>query len=136
MNGDAEFIGDDCYRLTEAINTQNGTVWYAEQLDLNDPFDFSFTMNFGTNDSQGADGIVFVLQTVGTGAIGESGGGIGFLGFNPSFGVEFDTWTNGDFGDLIADHIAMISNGDVNHNGLNAITSPIQASGGSINIED
>lgn len=136
LNGDAQFVGDDCYLLTEAISTQNGTVWYADQIDLSEPFDLEFTMNFGTNDQNGADGIVFVLQTVGTSAIGESGGGIGFGGFDPSFGVEFDTWQNGENADLAADHIGMISNGDVSHISGNAISGPVQAAVFNANIED
>ena len=136
LNGDAQYVGDDCYLLTESLPTQNGTVWYADQINLAEPFDLEFTMNFGTNNDNGADGIVFVLQTVGTSAIGESGGGIGFGGFDPSFGVEFDTWQNGENGDLLADHIAMISNGDVSHVSVNAIAGPVQAAVFSANIED
>ncbi|MGB0424015.1 MAG: L-type lectin-domain containing protein, partial [Flavobacteriales bacterium] len=136
LNGDATFLGDDCYLLTPAVNTQNGTVWYGDQLDLNEPFNIQFTMNFGSNDDNGADGIVFVLQTVGVTAIGESGGGIGYLGFDPSFGIEFDTWFNGDYGDPFYDHIAMVSNGVVDHNAPSNIAGPVQASGGDINIED
>lgn len=136
LQGTATFMGNDCYRLTQATTTQNGAVWYAEQIDLTQPFDIEFLMNFGTIDAQGADGICFVLQTVGTNALGQSGGGLGFLGFSPAFAVEFDTFQNGDFGDPFYDHIGMVSNGSVNHNGGDAIAGPVQASANSINIED
>lgn len=101
LNGNATVTGEDCYQLTPAINTQTGSVWYADQVDLSQPLDLQFLLNLGTDDSGGADGICFVLQTVGTNAIGESGGGLGFLGadFQPAFAVEFDTWQNGDYGD-------------------------------------
>lgn len=136
LQGDATFLGDDCYRLTPALNNQNGAVWYADQIDLTQSFDLEFLMNFGTNIEDGADGICFVLQTVGTNALGQSGGGLGFLGFAPAFGVEFDTWQNTQYGDPWYDHIGMISNGDVSHISGNSIAGPVQASATSTNIED
>lgn len=136
LNGSAQAVGDICYQLTAAVNTQNGTVWYANPLDLTQPFDLQFTMNFGTNDANGADGMVFVLQTAGTNAIGESGGGIGFNGFDPSFGVEFDTWQNNKYGDPFGDHIAFVSNGFVSHNAPTALGGPVLATANGSNIED
>ncbi|MGF1565500.1 MAG: gliding motility-associated C-terminal domain-containing protein [Flavobacteriales bacterium] len=136
LQGSAQALGDDCYRLTPAINTQTGAVWYADQLNLNEAFSIEFQMNLGTVDANGADGICFILQTVGTTAIGQSGGGLGFLGFAPAFGIEFDTWQNGEFGDPFFDHIAMISDGDVSHVSANSIAGPVQASASSANIED
>lgn len=138
LNGDAVVTGQDCYQLTPAINTQNGSVWYADQVDLNQPLDLQFILNLGSDDSNGADGICFVMQTVGTDALGESGGGLGFLGpdFQPAFAVEFDTWQNGDYGDPAGDHIAMVSNGSVDHNASTAIAGPVQADLFDSNIED
>jgi hypothetical protein len=107
LNGSAIALGDDCYQLTPALNTQNGTVWYSDQIDLTQPFDLLFYMNYGSIDDNGADGICFVLQTVGTNAIGESGGGMGYLNFGTSLGIEFDTWQNGESGDLVQDHMAI-----------------------------
>lgn len=136
LNGSAEFIGGDCYQLTPDLGTQNGTVWYGEQLDLTLPFDIQFRMNFGSTDANGADGICFVLHTQGTSAIGVSGGGMGYLNFGTSLGIEFDTWQNGDYADPFFDHIAIQKNGDINHNGINNIAGPIQADPFSENIED
>ena len=62
LNGSAGVTGEDCYQLTPAINTQTGSVWYADQVDLSLPLDLQFLLNLGTNDSGGADGICFVLQ--------------------------------------------------------------------------
>lgn len=142
LNGDASFSGGNCYTITSAINWQNGTVWYANQLDLSQPFDIEFSMNFGTNDGSGADGMVFVLQTVGTSAIGASGGGMGFEGFNPSFGIEFDTFENSAnngspaVADISADHMAFLRNGNIEHTSTNNLAGPVQASATSANIED
>ena len=138
LNGTATVTGQDCYQLTPAINTQTGSVWYADQVDLSQPLDLQFLLNLGSDDSGGADGICFVLQTVGTDALGESGGGLGFLGvdFQPAFAVEFDTWQNGNYGDPAGDHIAMVSNGSVDHTAGTAIAGPVQADAFSANIED
>lgn len=136
LNGSAQAVGEICYQITAAVNTQNGTVWYANPIDLTEPFDLQFTMNFGTNDSNGADGMVFVLQTAGTDAIGESGGGMGFNGFDPSFGVEFDTWQNSDYNDPFGDHIAFVSNGSVSHTAPSALGGPVNALANGGNIED
>ncbi len=137
LNGSAFYLGGDCYLLTPAIGTMNGTVWYAEQIDLNQPFDLQFTMNFGTLDANGADGICFVLQTVGTSAIGTSGGGMGYQDFGTSLGIEFDTYQNGDFGDPSHDHIAIEYNGNINHGASTGhIAGPVQASATNVNIED
>ena len=125
LNGDASFLGDDCYQLTPNLNTQNGTVWYADQIDLTQPFTIEFLMNLGSIDANGADGMVFVLQQEGTSAIGESGGGMGYLGFNGTIGVEFDTWQNTNYNDPVQDHIAVVSDGDINHASGNTLAGPV-----------
>lgn len=134
-NGDAKSIGGSCYQLTTASDWQFGSVWYADKLDLNKNFDLEFDLNFGSKDD-GADGIVFVLQTKGNTAIGASGGGIGFEGFSPSLGVEFDDWQNVDLGDPPSDHIAIFKNGSVNHNGGSIVSKAVSAMVNSGNIED
>ncbi len=136
LNGNAQALEDDCYQLTPALNTQNGTVWYDEQLDLGQAFEIEFLMNLGSIDAQGADGIVFCMQTVGVNAIGVTGGGIGFQGFDPSFGIEFDTWQNGNFSDPTEDHIAFQLNGNVDHSLSESIAGPVQMSDSAINTED
>lgn len=137
LNGSAVYLGNDCYQLTPALGTMNGTVWYAEQIDLNEPFDLQFLMNFGFLDANGADGMCFVLQTVGTNAIGASGGGMGYQTFGTSLGIEFDTYQNGNFGDPTYDHIAIEYNGNINHGASTGhIAGPVQASSTNVNIED
>lgn len=137
LNGNATSLGGDCYRLTTELPTQNGTVWYADQLNLNDPFSLQFQMNFGSLDANGADGICFVLQTVGTGAIGTSGGGMGYQNFGTSLGIEFDTWQNADFGDPFEDHVAIEINGEINHNtAAGNVAGPVAIDPFNINVED
>lgn len=135
-NGDARAIGGDCYQLTGTSNFENGSVWYADQIDLDKDFDLEFYLSFGTRDADGADGIIFVLQTVSNTALGASGGGIGFEGFAPSLGIEFDTWQNFNYGDPAEDHIAILSNGSVDHQGYSSLADPVSATPDEKNIED
>lgn len=93
-------------------------------------------MNLGSIDGNGADGIVFVLQTVGTSALGTSGGGMGFKGFAPAFGIEFDTYQNTDQGDPSYDHCAFLKNGNTDHRSGDNISGPVQISKSATNVED
>ncbi|MBX7051795.1 MAG: gliding motility-associated C-terminal domain-containing protein [Flavobacteriales bacterium] len=136
LNGNATAQGDGCYSITPSMSWQNGTVWYSDQLNLNENFTLEFLMNFGSIDSDGADGMVFVLQTVGTSAIGVNGAGMGFQGFNPSFGIEFDTFNNSESGDLVSDHVAFLRDGVVDHNASQNLAGPVSASSTTSNIED
>lgn len=88
-------------RLTNALG-QSGSAFLTNAVNLANQASFStfFTFNINTpigisdSDGQGADGIVFVVQTVANTA-GGIGGGIGYLNLSNSVGVEFDTWDNG-----------------------------------------
>jgi gliding motility-associated-like protein len=136
LNGDASYLGNNCYQVTANNDWQNGTVWYSDQLDLTEDFSIEFDMYFGTSDANGADGMAFVMQTVGSNAIGASGGGMGFQGFNPSFGIEFDTFFNGDASDPSYDHVAFLRNGNIFHNSADNLAGPVAATSGQTNIED
>jgi len=134
VNGDAVQVDDFCYELTQAVNTQSGSIWNLNQLNLDSSFILKFLLNFGDSDS-GADGIYFALQPVST-SVGGTGGGIGFDGISPALGVEFDTYENIDNADLAADHLAIQINGDVDHNGPNNLAGPVPITDPLINVED
>jgi len=133
--GDSYSTGDNCYVLTPNQEWQNGAIWYNQSIDLNEPYNLQFTANFGFNDA-GADGLVFVLQQVGNEVLGDAGGGMGFSGFSPSFGVEFDTFQNPEVSDPPSDHLAVLTNGVNNHQSPNNLYGPISISDSSVNIED
>lgn len=142
-NGNAVAQSATCYSVTPNAAWQNGTVWSNATKDLSQDFDISFSMNFGFQDGTGADGMVFVLQQQGVNAIGAVGSGMGYQGFTPSFGIEFDTFQNNNpndplnnSNDPVPDHIAFLKNGDVNHSTANNLAGPVNASSTSINIED
>src|SRR6266496_1879503 len=81
-----------CFTLTQPVGNQGGSFWGANQIDLNNPFDFKFNVYLGCTDANGADGIVFVLRPIGTNTTGTTGGSLGYQGIIPSLGVEIDTW--------------------------------------------
>ncbi len=134
VNGNASQLSCNCYRLTPNLNTQGGSVWNVNQIDLGNSFDFIFDVFLGNSDA-GADGIAFVLQPVST-SIGSNGGGLGYLGITPSVAIEIDTYQNGNYGDPAADHIGIQSNGDVDHGTANNLAGPVAALASSGNIED
>ena len=124
-----------CVQLTTTSPAQRGAAWHDCQIHLGAPFDLEFTVNLGSNNG-GADGVCFILQqagNTGNNLVGNSGGSIGYNGgpFNPSVGVEIDTWQNGDVGDPSYDHIGIGSNGSNNHN----LSAPVQAHVALTNIE-
>ena len=134
--GNATSIGDDCYLVTPSQDWQNGAVWFSDPLNLTEEFTIDLNINFGIYDSNGADGMVFVMQTVGTNLLGVAGGGLGYEGIIPSIGVEMDTWQNTDMGDPFQDHISIISDGNVNHSASTNLFGPVPASSSNSNIED
>ncbi len=103
-----------CYQLTSARDGQTGAVWFAEKLRLTESFDLSFSLNFGS-DPNGADGLAFVFQTLGTQVLGGAGRGMGYAALRPSLDIEFDTNYNLEEGDIADDHVALSINGILDH---------------------
>ncbi|MEC9208880.1 MAG: gliding motility-associated C-terminal domain-containing protein [Bacteroidota bacterium] len=134
LNGNAIQTIPNTYELTQAINSQSGSAWNSVTLNLTQPFNFDVDMFFGNNNG-GADGIAFVLQPIST-SIGTGGGGLGYEGINPSFGVEFDTWQNFNRSDPSYDHIAIQQDGDLNHAGINNLFPATGFPPANSNIED
>jgi hypothetical protein len=52
-------------------------MFSANPIDLTQPFSFTAVLNFGCKNSNGADGMVFILTTSNT-ALGGVGGAIGY----------------------------------------------------------
>jgi hypothetical protein len=125
INGNAAQVGN-VLRVTPAIDGQSGSVFSTSTVSLavgasfSTHFQFRFTnpdLNFcdnfaGLGTGCGADGLVFVVQTVGNN-VGGAGGGIGYSGINNSVGIEFDNWWNGEIGDINSNHVGIDLNGSV-----------------------
>jgi gliding motility-associated-like protein len=136
LNGDAVQLDAQCYQLTPAVNWKVGSIWNPDKIDLSRSFDLVMELFLGCADAEGADGIVFGLQPVST-TVGLAGGGIGFGGVAPSFGIEIDTYQNTILSDPPFDHLAMIRNGELDHTSTaNTLAGPVQANINQANIED
>ncbi len=132
--GTATADGNDCYTLTQNINASVGSIWEQTAIDLNQDQIWEVNLNFGCNDSNGADGIVFIMHSV-PNVTGASGGTIGYNGINPSIAIEFDTWQNADRQDPTFDHLGLMVDGDGFHS-TGDLVGPIQISPTSANVED
>ena len=111
-------------QLTTESTGQAGCAWDPDQIDMSQPFDETFSLNFG-NSNAGADGICWVFQNgpAGSGACGTTGQQI--AGNIPnSFIVEMDTYDNGPgFGDIANDHVSININGDMG----NPLNGPVRS---------
>jgi len=123
LNGNASQAGN-VLRLTPALQNQAGSAFSELPVNLNNSFSFSTRFSFrisdsgglsDDNDGPGADGLVFVVQTVANN-VGNAGGGMGFSGIPNSVGVEFDSWNNEVNGlDFDGNHVAVDLNGDISN---------------------
>ena len=128
--GDVSKLGADCYQLTSDRTWSSGAIWYPSPINLTENFEMEVELFLGCSDG-GADGIVFIFSS--ELKVGYSGEGMGFAGLYPSLGIEFDTYQNYHLGDPAKDHIAVMSNGQINHvNYVNNLAGPIM----SKNLED
>ena len=114
-------LGRKVLRLTNNLS-QSGSAFINAPISLASDVSFSAAFTFrisnpigiGDEDGQGADGIVFVVQTVSS-TSGGAGGGIGYLGLPNSVGVEFDTYNNGgSANDPNGNHVGIDINGGFN----------------------
>jgi Legume lectin domain/PEP-CTERM motif len=118
LNGNATTAGtgtDTVLRVTPAAGGQSGSVFSLAPITLSDAYSFStrFTFNFNTQGGiEGADGLVFVVQT-NANDVGGSGGGIGYQGLANSLGVEFDSYNNGAVDDFSGNHVGIDLAGNI-----------------------
>lgn len=123
LNGSAAGVNDgsaDVLRLTGATTFQSGSAFVTSPITLASDASFSAAFafrissvpsTFGDADGPGADGLVFVLQTVANN-VGGAGGGIGYQGIANSVGIEYDTYYNGgDLGDPDGNHVGISFDG-------------------------
>jgi gliding motility-associated-like protein len=121
--GGSQYFGSlsDCGGATGLMLTQNtpnflGGGYRPESFDLNRGFAARLTLKFGNKDSLGGEGMVFVIfpDDLDIASIPLSPIS-GTLGYNPliapSFGIEFDTHYQPEYGDITQDHVALVKNG-------------------------
>lgn len=126
LNGSAATIGNPVFfngqnvlRLTNDLG-QGGSAFLTNSITLGSDVSFSTAFSFqitdpqgiSDGDGQGADGLVFVVQT-NANNVGGAGGGIGYFGIANSVGIEFDTWDNGGFDEFNGNHVGINLNGEI-----------------------
>jgi hypothetical protein len=108
LNGSAK-VADGRLNLTTGLN-QAGSAYSSTTIDVTR----SFSTSFAGIISQPTDGYAFLLQSSGPGAIGGTGGGMGYSGISPSIAVEFDTW-RADNDPKSEQHIALLPDGNLSN---------------------
>jgi hypothetical protein len=113
VNGSANYDSlTHTFVLTPDVGDQAGSAMLNRRIDLSYDFQGSFDVYLGSN-SNGADGLAFVLQNDprGTNAIGGSGGNYGAVQIQNGVGIAFDTFQNADIGDMAGDHTDFFNTG-------------------------
>ena len=143
INGSASVINNgtsNVLRLTPASPDQAGSAFSLNTVALGSSASFSTDFRFqltngggisdGTTNPLGADGIVFVLNTV-SNSVGTLGQGVGYQGVPNSVGIKFDTWQDGVAGfpqdsDPNGNFVAIYTNGSTQTAGLDTY-SPVNS---------
>jgi len=76
LHNNAQNLGNDCYRLTQAQPSQRGAIWKTGLFNTNESWEMQAEVLFGGSNN-GADGMAFVLKTASSGFIGGGGGLMG-----------------------------------------------------------
>lgn len=127
INGNAAQVGN-VLRVTPAVGSQAGSAFSTNTVSLASNASFSTYFQFRFTGPQvsdgfgpGADGLVFVVQTV-SNNVGTGGGGIGYQGIPNSVGIEFDTWNNGGIDANNSNHVGIDLSGSVSSVVLTPVT--------------
>ena len=103
-NGSAAYdSGNNAARMTDTTLEEAGTWIYDHPIYVDD---VTIQFDFYAGDASGADGLAMMLETNGTTALGNTGGGLGVAGLS-GFGVEMDYYNNGECSDASANHVAI-----------------------------
>lgn len=138
INGDAILATangpGNVLRLTDDFN-QSGSAFYTDAITLTGAsfstyfaFQMSNSRGIIDPDGTGADGIVFVVQTVSNTA-GGAGGGIGYAGLADSVGIEFDSWLNSPW-DISGNHVGVNLEGNIAS--VYAVHEPVRFNNGQV----
>jgi hypothetical protein len=135
LNNAASIVETDdgfVLRVTPANGNRAGSAFSSATVDatsFSTKFAFRFTNQGGSifdcNTTDGADGLVFVVQSVSS-SIGGLGAGIGYQGIPKSVGIEFDSWCNAANNDPNSSHVGIDLNGNVNHGAGAPFTATVE----------
>ncbi len=119
LNNSAKVVNNSVLRLTDNFS-QSGSAFTTNTISLSNNASFSSAFQFqitnplgdSDDDGQGADGLVFAIQTESNRAGGD-GGGIGYKDIPKSLGIEFDSWNNGSIDGDNGNHVGINLNGNM-----------------------
>lgn len=139
--GDTKTAPDMCrgrIRLTPSGPSKVGSLWYRDDVPVNNGFDTYFTFQITDHSKEctlhsdqyftlrhhrtcsvhGGDGFAFVIQNSpnNTATVGQDGGDMGFGGIVNSLAIAFDTWQNPGDDRIGVDHISVQSLGSKTKN--------------------
>ena len=123
LKGVAQEVDKSIQLSTEGDANKNtvGAIWFDTPVNVTN-FNVAFSYTFSGGQFTGADGMVFVIQNPDSptylggigGAIGYGGvriNGVEQPGITKSIGVEYDSWTNTERGDISSNHVGINANG-------------------------
>ena len=111
LNGNAVIVGG-ALRVAPNSANQAGSAFLSNPLTIGPDTSMNTRFVFRIHGSaDGADGMTFMIQGVGVNALGATGAGLGYGGIGQSLAVEIDNYQGA--GDANANHIAVLSGGDV-----------------------
>jgi Legume lectin domain/Chitobiase/beta-hexosaminidase C-terminal domain len=89
FNGSTD-LDDFRLQLTNGGSFESGSAIYAKQVNIqNFTTDFTFQLS-----NPVGDGMTFMIENVGPGALGQDGGGLGYAGIGKSVAIKFDLYNN------------------------------------------
>ena len=128
LNGAAIMTDETCFGFQPTGNFTGGSFWETQEIDLRDSFDMTFNVFLGgCGDPSTDEGLVFVFQSIGA-SLGSYRDNMGYRGLTSTLAVELDLLPDSDDGDPGTDHLAIIRNGDLDHNSPNNLAGPVPAS--------
>jgi hypothetical protein len=113
-NGSAKFVENDG-RLTDDIR-QAGTFFSTERLGIRN-FTTTFEVRVHEGSDPRADGFTFIVQGIGTSALGANGQGLGYQGIASSVAVKFSFFKYGP--DPSGNTTGLYTNGQLPSGGIN-----------------
>lgn len=115
-----------CHKIGNGFTNQHGSFWNRNQIDLSQPFDFTFKLRMMNENVYNADGCSFILQKDTT-SYPDVPGTPGQLNIDSSLALEIDIFYNQELGDIGNDHLALMANGTIDHNSPGNLAGPISA---------
>ena len=141
LEGDANDEGGGCYQLTADDNNEIGAAWFNVPISLDAPFDLVYTIYLG-NSNNGGDGMAWVIRNEMSNDLqpnsmpGQDGQYLGYGDIDLSLEVEIDTDDNNQANDPNWDHLAVMRDGEPDHDEPTCLFDPVPCLPDFSNVED